>query len=316
MADVSLTLPAPAPIDAVEASDTEVVKRGLGVAAWLAIGWLAFIVVIAILAPVLPIRDPVNDTLITDAVANPRAAGFFTSGHIFGTDELGRDTLSSTIWGAQASLIIAVLAIGFGTLIGGAVGLIAGYVRGRTGAALSAVFDILLAFPPLLLALALVSVLTPIPLPGEPPLTRWDRIWVVALSVGLVSIPILARITRANALAWSQREFVLAAKAQGAKSGRVMVREVLPNVVPAMLSISLLGVATVIVIEGGLALFGLSINPPDPSWGNMIASQIEDLNRTPWVWIVPSVVIFITVMALNFLGDVVRDRFSVREAAI
>jgi peptide/nickel transport system permease protein len=159
-------------------------------------------------------------------------------------------------------------------------------------------------------------VLTPIPLPDEPALTRWDRMWVVALAVGLVSIPILARITRANTLAWSQREFVLAARAQGAKSTRVMIREVLPNVVPAMLSISLLGVATVIVIEGGLALFGLSINPPDPSWGNMIASQIDDLNRTPWVWIVPSMVIFLTVISLNFLGDVVRERFSVREAAI
>jgi peptide/nickel transport system permease protein len=139
---------------------------------------------------------------------------------------------------------------------------------------------------------------------------------VVIIAVGIVSIPILARITRANALAWSQRDFVMAARAQGASNSRVMFREVLPNVMPAMLSISLLGIAVVIVLEGALAIFGLSISEPDASWGNMINSQISSLDTSPPVWIVPSILIFLTVLALNYLGDVVRSRFDVRESAI
>jgi peptide/nickel transport system permease protein len=109
---------------------------------------------------------------------------------------------------------------------------------------------------------------------------------------------------------------VTAARAQGASNTSVMFREVLPNVLPAMLSIALLGVAVVIVLEGALAIFGLSIPLPDPSWGNMINSQISDLSAAPTVWIVPSVLIFFTVLSLNYLGDVVRSRFDVRESVL
>ena len=300
---------AAAPLGVQTADEDPVVyKKGLGVTAWLGILWLAFISIAAILAPFLPLDDP------NKGIRNPKKLSYFQEGFIFGTDEGGRDVLSRVINGGSASLTIALISITFGTLIGGLVGLIAGYFGGKIGTVLSSIFDILLAFPPLLLALTLVSVLSPAT-ETEPP-TRWDRILIVALAVGLVSIPILARITRANTLQWSQREFVMAARAQGAKPLSVMFREVLPNVVPAMLSIALLGVATVIITEGGLALFGLSVIPPDPSWGSMVASQIDDLDITPHVWIVPSIIIFLTVMSLNLLGDVVRDRFSVREAAI
>ena len=136
------------------------------------------------------------------------------------------------------------------------------------------------------------------------------------LAVGIVSIPVLGRITRASALSWTQREFVMAARAQGATDKRVMLREVLPNVIPAMLSIALLGVAVVLVLEGALAVFGVSIQEPDPSWGNMIYSQLSNLNSAPAVWIVPSILIFVSVLALNYLGDVVRARFDVRESAL
>ncbi len=289
--------------------EEEATKRGLGIAAWLAIGWLGCMVFLAVSASFLPLDDPINGS-----IRETPGVSYFTEGHIFGNDLLGRDTLARVVVGTSTSLSIAALSIGFGTLIGGFVGLVAGYVGGRIGTALSAMFDILLAFPPLLLALTLVSVLSPVT-ETDPP-SRIKRMLVVALAVGLVSIPILARITRANALSWSQREFVMAAKSQGAKPFRIMLREVLPNVVPAMLSVALLGLASVIIVEGGLALFGLSINPPDPSWGNMVASQVDDLGETPHVWIVPSVFIFLSVMSLNLLGDVVRDKFAVREAAI
>jgi peptide/nickel transport system permease protein len=201
----------------------------------------------------------------------------------------------------------------FGTLIGGFLGLFAGFKGGRNDTVISASFNIFLAFPQLVLALTLVSVFSP---PGTSS-ARWShRVGVVILAVGIVSIPILGRITRANTLAWSQREFVMAARAQGATDKRVMFREVLPNVVPAMLSIALLSVAVVIVLEGALAIFGLSIPAPSPSWGNMIQSQISNPNSAPTVWMVPSALILLTVLSLNYLGDVVRGMFDVREAAI
>src|SRR5262249_4349629 len=205
------------------------------------------------------------------------SAGFFTPGHILGSDDSGRDVLSRAIYGARSSLLIGVGAILVGVLIGGFLGLLAGFRGRKTDTALSSLFNILLAFPQLVLALTLVSVLAPGGTTGGAGPTWGKRLGVVIIAVGIVSIPILARITRANTLAWAQREFVTAARAQGAPDMRVMFREVLPNVMPAMLSIALLGVAIVIVLEGSLAIFGLSIALPNASWGNMIDSQLGDL---------------------------------------
>ena len=290
-----------------EPPDTEYHKEGIGVMAWLAIGWLVFIVLVAILAPLLPLKNYMDGDSFNPSV------GIFSHGHILGTDESGRDVLTRAAYGAQGSLLIGVGSILVGVLIGGLMGLIAGFRGGKTDTVLSAIFNILLAFPQLVLALSLVAVMSPADQGGA----QWgSRVRVVIIAVGIVSIPILARITRANALAWSQRDFVMAARAQGASNSRVMFREVLPNVMPAMLSISLLGIAVVIVLEGALAIFGLSISEPDASWGNMINSQISSLDTSPPVWIVPSILIFLTVLALNYLGDVVRSRFDVRESAI
>jgi len=289
-------------------------KRGIGLLAWIGIGWLVFIVGIALIAPFLPLKDPkFSDFLHTNSPA-------FSPGHLLGTDANGRDVLSRAIWGARASLLLAIGSVLFGTLIGGFLGLLAGF-RGRaTDTVLSSFTNILLAFPPLVLALTLVSVFAPLRTASNgapPPAHDWGhRMFVVILAVGIVSIPVLARITRASALSWTQREFVTAARAQGAPDKRVMVREVLPNVLPAMLSIALLGVAIVLVLEGALAVFGVSIQEPNPSWGNMIVSQLSDLNASPPVWLVPSILIFLTVLALNYLGDVVRARFDVRESVL
>jgi peptide/nickel transport system permease protein len=311
-ADTELTLGAlgaAVPLETLEDETYE--KRGLGVLAWMGIIWLGFIVLIAILAPVLPLKSPMQgDYLHTKA-------GLFSQGHILGSDDSGRDVLSRVIWGARASLIIALGSVMFGTLVGGMLGLIAGFKGRTTDSILSAFFNIFLAFPQLVLALTLVSVLAPVKPSGGVSSGAWaHRIGVVVLAIGIVSVPLLGRITRASALSWTQREFVMAARAQGATSKRVMFREVLPNVIPAMLSIALLGVAIVLVLEGALAVFGVSIQEPDPSWGNMIYSQLSNLNAAPEVWIVPSVLIFLSVLSLNYLGDVVRARFDVRESAL
>jgi len=297
---------------AVEEPPEEVFeKKRIPLIAWIAIGWLVFIAAIAILAPVLPLKDPINGY----DYANPQK-GLFTPGHPLGTDDSGLDVLSKVVWGAQASLLIGVGSILFGVIIGGFFGLVAGYRGGKTDTALSAFFNIFLAFPQLVLALTLVSVLAPSESAGGGAPSWSRRVTVVIVSVGLVSVPILGRITRANALMWSRREFVMAARAQGASGKRVMFREVFPNVLPAMLSIALLGVAIVIVLEGALAIFGLSVPGDNPSWGNMINSQLSDLNAAPTVWLVPSVLIFLCVLALNYLGDVVRSRFDVRESVL
>ena len=291
--------------------DAIVKKRRLPFGAWIAIGWVALVSAAALLAPWLPIKDPEGGTDVDYLNAGK---GWFTNGHPFGVDDTGRDVFSRVIWGARYSLMIAIGAILVGFFVGGLLGLLAGYRRGRTDGVLSASFNIILAFPPLLLALSLVAAFSP-GTDDDPP-TASKRIIVMIFAIGLVSIPILARITRANTLTWSEREFVTAARAQGATSPSVMFKEVLPNVLPAMLSIALLGIAIVLVTEGGLAIFGLSIPSPRPSWGNMISQQIGTLDSSPHIWLAPALFIFLTVLAFNYLGDVVRRMFDVRESVL
>jgi peptide/nickel transport system permease protein len=232
-----------------------------------------------------------------------------------GTDGTGQDMLSRVIWGARASLVVAVSAVLFGLIFGGILGLIAGYYRGKLDTVLVNIFNVFLAIPQLILALALVAVFA-----SDPAVSVGKREFWLIISIGIVSIPIIGRITRASTLTWSQREFVLAGRSMGAKNGRIMRRDVLPNVLPAMFSIALLGIAVVIVLEGGLSILGVGIPPSTPSWGNMIAIGRNELTKvigaSPQVILAPSIAIFLTVLSLNYLGDVVRARFDVREAAI
>lgn len=279
-------------------------RARVGVAGWLAIGWLAFVVVAALLAPVLPLDDP-NRNFAEIARQGPG-----TAGHLLGGDGLGRDLLSRLVWGARASLLLSVSAVLVGLLVGGLLGLVSGYFRGRLDSLLTGLFDVLLSFPSLILAITLVTVFAG----GAVSTSR--RMTVLILALGVVSVPVLARITRANTLAWSQREFVLAARAAGARNRSIMFREVLPNVLPAMFSISLLGIAIVIVAEGGLSILGVGVQLPTPSWGNIIAEGRGDLRRAPHIVMIPTLVIFFTVLSLNYLGDVVRARFDVRESAL
>ncbi len=275
-----------------------------GVGAWLAAGWLVAVTLAAAAADVLPLDDPE----VSAALARQGPTGE----HLFGTDGIARDVLSRTIFGARASLLIGVASVAVGLVVGGALGLVAGYHRGRVDQVLVVVFDTMLAVPALVLALALVAVLA-----SGDDVTSARRTLVLVVALAVVAIPILARITRANTLVWAGREFVVAARAAGAGNTRIMVREVLPNVVPAMLSIALLGVGVAIVAEGGLSLLGVGVALPTPSWGNMIAEGRETLNLgAAHIVIAPAAFVFLTVLALNHLGDVVRARLDVREAKL
>ena len=222
--------------------------KKLGFGGWFAIVWLSLIVFGAIFANFLPGISTFNTTFLDFASSKP-----FTHGHILGVDDNGHDVLSMLLYG-RASLEVAFGAVSAGILVGGSLGLIAGYYKGAVDLVISTVFDVMLAVPALILALALASFLR-----GDPAKSHIPAEIVLIIALGIVSTPVLGRITRASALTWSQREFVMAARAQGAKNLRIMWREVLPNVMPALFSIALLAVGVVIVAEGGLSLLGVGI---------------------------------------------------------
>ena len=271
-------------------------RKRLGIAFWIASGWFALVALSALLAPILPIDDP-NKT-----VARPRLAP--SASHWFGTDALGRDIFSRTIWGGRVSLVVGVASIIFGLLIGGAIGLLAGHYRGKVETVLMGFVDVLLSFPALLLALAIVGF-------------RDDRtVPTIVLAIGVVSIAPVARLVRANTLVYSQREFVVAARSLGATDGRIILREVLPNVIFPVMSFSVIAVAVAIVAEGGLAFLGLSVPPPTPTWGGMIADGRAFIADAWWISMMPCMVLFLTVLALNLAGDRLREFFDIRDGAL
>ncbi len=286
-----------AAVTAMSASGHRRKSGKLGVGAWLAIFWMGLLIFLAVFASILPFDDPVN-TVDTAAIDKGPSAD-----HIMGVDANGRDVLSRVVYGIRASLEIGIGSVTIGFVVGGFLGLVGGYFKGRIGSLIAGLLDILLAFPSLILALALVAFL------GQ-------STWNITIALAIVATPILARIARASALSWSEREFVLAARAQGAKHFRIIWREIFPNVLPAMLSIAVLGVAVAIVAEGGLSVLGVGVKLPTPSWGNIIQGGLSDLRTAPNIVLFPSMVIFFTVLSLNYLGDVIRARFDVRESSL
>ena len=298
----SAARPAPATeLEPIEESPT----RKLGFLGWFSILWLAGITLAAIVAPLLPLPDPDRSYLEIVRI------GPVQPGHLLGGDGQGRDMLSRVIWGARSSLGISVSAVAIGFVAGGLLGLVAGYFRGAVDAVLTTIFNVLLSIPALVLALALVAVFAS----AGDDASNGRKTTVLIVALAIVTIPLIGRIARASTLAWSEREFVKAAEVLGAGHLRIMLREVLPNVLPAMVSIALLGVAVAIVAEGSLALLGVGLTEV-PTWGNLIAFGRTDLARAPHIVAVPSIAIFLTVLALNYLGDVIRARFDVREGGL
>lgn len=300
-----------APLRAKESSEVTLSKtKRLGPIGWLAIFWLALVALMAFVPQLFPVPDLTER--FPEALRN-RDFGP-TAGHPLGFDSSGRDLLSKVVYGTRASMIVSVAAISFGLIVGGALGLIAGYFRGKVDTIITNAFNVGLAIPQLVLALTLAAVFA-----SDANAGYGQRVAVVTFAIGFSSIPILGRITRANTLTWASREFVMAAKTVGAKTPRIIIREVLPNVAPAMFSIALLGIAVAIVVEGGLALLGVGI-PADitsPSWGNLIATGRSQmlLGEAAQV-LTASFMVFFTVLSLNYLGDVVRARFDVRDSAL
>jgi peptide/nickel transport system permease protein len=305
------------PIAAVEAGDEGTVKKKLGFGAWLAIAWLAVLVLACLLAPLLPFGEG-TERFSGLSRQQPLCAGAdCVSGHPLGGDAIGRDMVSRLVYGARNSLFIGIGSVTIGILVGGFLGLVGGYYRGRLETVIVAGLDVMLSLPPLVLALSLTIFLEERMQDVLKSKETAGR-FTLTLALGIIAIPTLGRITRANTLVWSQREFVTAARAQGAKNFRIMFREVLPNVVPAMAAIALLAVAVVIIAEAAISILGAGVDLPAPTWGNIIFEGFPDLTNqeAPHIVFEASAVIFITVLSLNYLGDAVRARFDVREAGI
>jgi peptide/nickel transport system permease protein len=274
------------------------VRRGrrLSWALALPLGWTVLVAFLAITADWLGLPDPAAQELIQRR--KPPSAEY-----LLGTDNLGRDMLSRIIYGARTSLIVGICAPFLGFLIGGAIGMSAGYFRGKVDLLAVGFIDILLAFPALVLALTFVAYL------GQ-------SLFNVTLALGILSIPAAARVSRANTLAWANRDFVLAARTIGASNWRILTREILPNVLPAMFAFWLVAVSVIIVAEGALSFLGLGIPAPQPSWGGMIADGREALDVAPHTALIPAAVMFLTVLSLNFLGDMVRNLVDPRRSAL
>ena len=263
---------------------------------WLAAGWIGTIVFAAAIANILPLPNPTDMDMLERRMP-PSAA------HWLGTDRLGRDMLSRLVYGARISLTVGVMAPLIGLLVGGALGILAGYFRKHFETLVIGAADVLLAFPPLVLALALTAYL------GQ-------TVANLTCIIGILSIPAFTRVARAATLSVAKREFILAARAMGATELRIVVRELLPNVVLPLMAFFLLAVAVTIVVEGALSFLGLGVPPPAPSWGSMIGEGRETLDIAPRIAFLPAAFMFLTVLSFNVVGDTLRVITDPRQAAL
>jgi peptide/nickel transport system permease protein len=251
-------------------------------------GLVVLLVFVAIFAPLLTRYDPVAGD-ISDSLQAPSAA------HWLGTDDQGRDVMARVMFGARISLSVAIISVSIGAATGISIGLVAGYAGGTVDLLLMRVIDALLAFPALLLAISVTAALGP-------------QIQNAMIAIGIVSVPIYARLTRGQVLSLREREFVTAARAIGARPVRVTLQHLLPNIANPLIVQMTLTAAFAILQEAVLSFLGLGAQPPTPSWGQDIAyNQRYITNLMWWGSVGPGLAIFLAVFAFNFLGDALRD---------
>jgi peptide/nickel transport system permease protein len=255
--------------------------------------WLALIVFGAVFADLLPLAP------YAAPVGRPRQPPAFGAGTELwlGTDSQGRSVLSRCVYGAQVSLLVGAAAGLAGAALGTLFGLSAGYLRGRWDSVVRLLADTLLALPPLVLLLAIASLLTP-------------SVRTLLTGLTLLTVPSFIRLARGVALSYANRDFVLAARNLGASRTRILGRELLPNVLPTLGAYLPVVMAALIVAEGSLSFLGMGIPPPRPSWGGMIADGKDAIADAPHMVLVPSAVIFLTVFALNQAGEHLRRRYD------
>lgn len=223
--------------------------------------------------------------------------------HWFGTDDLGRDVLSRVLVATRASLQVGFIAVGIALLLGVPIGLVSGFYGGVADALLMRLMDIVFSFPAILLAIAVVAV-------RGPGLTN------AMIAIGIVYMPIFARITRGSVLTVKQEVFVRAARSLGASDFRILTSHVFPNIVGPIIVQTSLSLAFAILSEAALSYLGLGVQPPEPAWGRMLADGRSFFEDAPWIAIFPGIAILLTVMAFNFLGDGLRDALDPRQKSV
>jgi peptide/nickel transport system permease protein len=254
---------------------------------WVGLAVFLVVALLAIFAPLIAPYDPVDQNILF-RLKPP------STENLMGTDYYGRDILSRLLYGARISLVIGLLAIGAAMVIGSLIGLVAGYRGGRTDIIVMQTMDVLLAFPSLILGLIVVAMLGP-------------SITNLVVAIALTAIPPFARIARAPTIAVKEREFVEAGRALGYSDLRLMLGHILPNILPEILVMGSLWLATAIRVEASLAFIGLGVAPPTATWGGMIREGFENILDSFWLALFPSFAILLVVFALNLMGDGLRD---------
>jgi len=271
-------------------------QRRLGVIFWLATSWILLILAATISTNFLPFIDPLEQDY---AAVNER----WGAQYWVGTDHLGRDMFSRLIHGAGISFRVAFTSPFIGMAIGLTLGMCAGYFRGKVDSGVSILIDSILAFPNIVLAIAVLFFAGP-------------TIINLVLVIAFYTIPQFTRVARANTLLYAQREFVIAARAQGASHLRILLRELLPNVMVPVAAYSLLVMSFTIVLEGTLSFLGVGIPPPTPTWGRMISEGLDELSENPFISMYPSLFMFLTILSLNLMGDRLRTMTDVKASSL
>ncbi|HKU97611.1 MAG TPA: ABC transporter permease [Vineibacter sp.] len=248
---------------------------------------VGLMLVLALLAPWIAPYDPLA---LDPVVSNQAPSAQFW----LGTDFFGRDVLSRMIWGARPSLLIGFASVAVGCLIGSAIGLMAGYFRGWVDAVLMRPVDVLLSFPIVVLALALVAALGP-------------SLFNLIITISLLFVPRFARVVRAEAMALRELDYIEAARVAGQTPGVIIVKHVLPNALAQIIVTCTVFMANAILVEAGLSFLGVGVTPPEPSWGNMLAEGRNNILGAPWLTTFPGVMLTLTLIGFNLLGDALRD---------
>ena len=253
---------------------------------------VVIVLLAAIFAPWIVHFSP--DNQLTDGLSLEGAPLPPSGEHLFGTDTLGRDLFSRVLFGARTSLIIGLVANGVAVAIGLLVGLLAGYLRGTVGNLLMRFTDLMMAFPALLLAIALAALLKP-------------SLWIVAMVIALVNWVQVARIVYTETRGLVERDFIVAERSLGAGNGRIIFLHILPHLMPTAIVWGTLGIATTVLLEATLSFLGIGVQPPQPSWGNIIFESQSYFQDAPWLVFIPGAIILATALSFNLIGDALRD---------
>lgn len=272
------------------------VGRKAGLKLWLSAGWLALVVVAAVLAPLIAPQDPLAQDLFLGRMPPVWVSGA-EPGYWLGTDSLGRDVLSRILYGARIALTVALVAGGLTCLIGAALGLMAGFLRGWVDLLISRLIDIWMAFPPVLFSILLIAVMG-------------LGLTSIVIAIVVIDWTRFARVVRAEAMAQGAMDYVASAQVAGRGRLSTMVTEILPNVLPTIVVLLTLEMGIAVIVEAILSFVNLSISTDDPTWGGMIAEGRTSVHQAWWVLVFPLVTLFLTVLAFSQLGEGLKDRFD------